>query len=815
MSKAEKELVAKISEFAFDPVGFVDFAFQWGEPGTVLANETGLDSWQRDVLREMGENLKQTGLVQMAIRSGHSLAEDTNIPTPLGSVRFGDLDVGDEVFGRNGKPTKILEVFRQGCVDLYKVTFDDGSFTHCDKNHLWSVKDREHQRTGKDFITLSTETIMKNGLRRSNGKATARRWAIPTGAAVEFLNDFGSNKIHPYLLGVWLGDGIVGIPAFSKLSLEIVEKLKSLGYEISSTNGDRTHRILGITSIFTNPVFKCKSPERYIPNEYKFADVKSRTALLAGILDTDGVCYDGLVEYASTSLKLLNDVVWLARSLGLKVFSDYSDSAVNKIKGLDFHRCTIVLNENLFTVFHKKQGIPEIIKRPNRQTKYIESIEFSHRGKAMCIVVDADDGLFLANDFIVTHNSIGKSFLTSMAILWFMSTKPNPQVVVTANTKTQLDTKTWRELRKWHKLVINSHWFNWTATKFFKKDSPVTWCANAIAWNIGNPEAFAGTHEEYVLIIFDEASGIPDIIWETAAGAMTGNNAIWLAFGNPTQATGEFFECFNKNAHRWKQYQIDAATCKQANKEKIRQWREDYGEDSDFYRVRVRGLPPRKGISHIIQRDLVEAAIGRNLHISEYDGSPKILGVDLARFGEDKTAFVIRQGLMITYIKTYSGLNSEEIVDVLYPLILNENIVYCFIDLGYMPGVYDRLVRLGVKNVFGINFGANASKPERFANKVTEMYHNLNDWLGKGGCLPKDKDLIEELVGREYGFDSKSRLMIEKKDEFKAKIKRSPDTADALALTFAMDLDNISKLGILPTGKDANEYKAHSPFARL
>ena len=135
---------------------------------------------------------------------------------------------------------------------------------------------------------------------------------------------------------------------------------------------------------------------------------------------------------------------------------------------------------------------------------------------------------------VASGHGVGKTALIAWIILWFMSTRPHPQIVVTANTKSQLQTKTWRELSRWHKRAINAHWFDWQATSFKYKAHPETWTANAIPWSANNSEAFAGTHEAHVLVIYDEASAIDDVIWEVTEGAMTTPGAMWIAFGNPT-----------------------------------------------------------------------------------------------------------------------------------------------------------------------------------------------------------------------------------------------------------------------------------------
>jgi hypothetical protein len=147
---------------------------------------------------------------------------------------------------------------------------------------------------------------------------------------------------------------------------------------------------------------------------------------------------------------------------------------------------------------------------------------------------------------IASGHGIGKTALVAWLILWFISTRPRPQIVVTANTKNQLTTKTWRELAKWKEMAAHGHWFEHTGTQLKLKAREATWFATAVPWSAANASAFAGTHEEHVLMIFDEASEIDRIIWETAEGAMTTPGAMWFCFGNPTVNTGRFRECWTR-----------------------------------------------------------------------------------------------------------------------------------------------------------------------------------------------------------------------------------------------------------------------------
>jgi hypothetical protein len=226
----------------------------------------------------------------------------------------------------------------------------------------------------------------------------------------------------------------------------------------------------------------------------------------------------------------------------------------------------------------------------------------------------------------------GKSTVAAWVILWGLSTMPNARVVVTANTDSQLGTKSWPEVTKWLRLMINRDWFKATATAVFsaQPERERLWRADAIPWSEENTEAFAGLHNKgrRVILIFEEASAISDKIWEVSEGALTDEDTeiVWLAFGNPTRNTGRFRECFGRFRHRWDCGHIDSRLVEGTNKGQLEQWVHDYGEDSDFVRVRVKGVFPHAGSMQFIGSDLVEAAVARSsADIPRVVGEPMIM----------------------------------------------------------------------------------------------------------------------------------------------------------------------------------------------
>ena len=402
---------------------------------------------------------------------------------------------------------------------------------------------------------------------------------------------------------------------------------------------------------------------------------------------------------------------------------------------------------------------------------------------------------------VASGHCIGKSALVSWLILWALCTQEDTKVVVTANTEKQLTTKTWPEVAKWHRLLLCSHWFEFTATSLFSTDSKhaKTWRADAIPWSDTNTEAFAGLHNQgrRILLIFDEASAIADKIWEVAEGALTDSDTeiLWLAFGNPTRNTGRFRECFGRLKHRWRHRHIDSRTVEGTNKKQLDAWVTDYGEDSDFVKVRVRGIFPNASSMQFIPSDIVEHAATKREQddaapwFGLYD--PIIMGVDVARFGDDESAIKIRRGRDARTIPAeyFAGIDTMQLAGRVAALVHEHGVDVVFVDeTGVGAGVVDRLRQLGV-NVLGVNNGSKATTSavdgELVANRASEMWALCRSWLKEGGAIEDDSDLKGQLTGREYGYNVHNAIVLERKDDMKKRGLASPDRADALCLTFA------------------------------
>lgn len=387
---------------------------------------------------------------------------------------------------------------------------------------------------------------------------------------------------------------------------------------------------------------------------------------------------------------------------------------------------------------------------------------------------------------IASGHGVGKSALTAWIILWAMSTRPNVSGVVTANTKTQLETKTWRELAVWHKrLIWNKDWFKWTATKFMHAEHPETWFFAAIPNTEHNSEAFAGLHATHVMVLFDEASAISDRIWEVTEGAMTTPRAMWFTYGNPTRNTGRFRECFGARQHRWTTAQIDSRDCMMTNKEELKNWEEDYGEDSDFFRVRVRGVFPRASDSQFIPSDIVRNAMKRTLPKSAYQHYPRSLGVDVARFGTNRSVIIRRQGPKVWEPRSFVGLDLMEFSGIILDEARQFHATTIFVDgTGVGGGVVDRLRQLGLE-VTDVQFGRQAKDRRSYVNLRSELWGSMKEWLEGEVDLPDYRPLEEELTSIQYGLNAKLQIQLEQKQDMLRRGLASPDVADSLVTSFA------------------------------
>lgn len=812
------DLYNNLARYINDPLGFVLWAFPWGEPGTPLEEMEGPEQWQRDQLTRIGQRLTEGGaegaVIEEDTSAGHGVgkAHDVNMvfDTPGGTRRWGDLQPGDRVFGADGAPTRVTQTHQFYDVPMYRVTFDDRSYCDVSSGHLWNVRGRQERRKKLDgWRTLETQQILELGVKRPNGAALARQWEIPIQQPAQF--DEREVDLHPYFVGLWLGDGTKGQPSYGKPYPELADKLRALGYEVHCTAGGVNHRLQNITHLLTDPVFDCYGHERYIPDDYKFNTVENRMALFQGMCDSDGeVHHTGSIGYSTASRQLAEDFIWLARSLGCKAMLQetvkkpwYPDPVSGeRVAGRDCYRVTVNAPFNPFTLKHRREAYKP--SEPRYITRWIDSIEpLPNVPHGQCISVEAADGLYQANDFIVTHNSAEVSWL----ILWAISTHADTRGVVTANTDTQLRTKTWAELGKWYQLFIARQLFTLTATAIYiagDKEREKTWRIDQIPWSKERSEAFAGLHNQgkRLLVIFDEASAIDDVIWEVTEGALTDakTQIIWCRYGNPTKTSGAFFaRCTQPRRNTYTR--VDSREVSFSNKKQIQAWVDEYGDDSDFVRVRVKGQFPRAGYANFISPELVTQARRRRLEAVMYQVHPKVLAVDPARFGDDFSVITLRQGLKVHWQVALSGFDGPDLASRIFEIVRKGG--QMLKGDGVPPGniscvVYDAigngadldsaLRRMqGLPACIPVQWGQPAKDDKQYFNQRSECWGKMRDFL-EHGQIPDDDDLANQLTSLDYGYDARFRIQLQSKKDLKKGGGKSPDKADSLSLSFVPEL---------------------------
>jgi hypothetical protein len=401
---------------------------------------------------------------------------------------------------------------------------------------------------------------------------------------------------------------------------------------------------------------------------------------------------------------------------------------------------------------------------------------------------------------VSSGRGIGKSALVGWLILWMLTTRIGSSVIVSANSESQLKSVTWAELIKWSAMLINSHWWEVSATKLVPaqwvcelverdlKKGTRYWAAEGKLWSAENPDSYAGVHnQDGMMLIFDESSGIPNPIWEVGAGFFTENtpNRFWLAFSNPRRNEGYFFECFNAKRAFWNTRTVDARTVEDTDKAVYEQIIAEYGEDSSQAKVEVYGEFPSAGEDQFISPVLVQDAMVRPRWKDVT--APIVMGVDPARGGADSTVILVRQGRDIVAIKRYSGEDTMAIVGRVIEAIEEFKPIMTVIDeggLGY--GILDRLTEQRYK-VRGVNFGSRAKQSIAFGNKRAEIWNDMRNWL-KTASIPEDRQLKADLIGPMKRPNSSGTIFLEGKKEMRSRGLASPDAADALAVTFAFPI---------------------------
>jgi hypothetical protein len=739
-----------LARYARDALAFVREVFG-AEP----------DEWQCQALDALSH-----GQTRISIRSGHGVgkgcAHDTIVPTPKGFRRWGDLKVGDELFGRDGRPTRIRARYERGILPVYRVTLDDGTSCVVDGDHLWSLRGRSQRAVGEggercgDFVTISTAALMTREIKRSNGKALVRQWELPRIQPVEYPPC--NLAFDPFWLGKWLGNG----------DLEAIKP--------------------GLTNL----AWLGLSPDgRYVPDAYRTAPVEARYRLLLGLLDTGGFAARGAAQFMSSSQPLTECVAELVRSLGGKavVFNSGveppADGPGRPRRPKPYYSAELWLPPP-FAPFINPEKAAKLSGGERHLARWIESIEPAGEARVSCVTVAAADGLFLANDHIPTHNST----MLSWVMAWFLLTRFPCKIIVTAPSAPQLFDALWAELRGWMK-KLPAAWqvlLDIQSDHISLKARPDEAFISARTSRAESPDSLQGVHSRHVLLVVDEAAGVPEQVFEAAGGSMSTPGAITILAGNPTRTTGFFWRTHNLEAARWFTLRVSCLTSPRVDPAYSKEVAERYGIESNQYRVRVLGEFPLAEGDTLIPAVLVEDAMRRMPEID--DAAPEIWGVDVARFGSDSSCLVKRKGfVMLEPTRRWQQLDTMQLTGAIvsefnYASKSTPPAAVVVDAIGIGAGVADRLRELGLPAI-DVNVAESPSS-DRFVRLRDELWHGIRDWLdSRKASMPWDDQLRAELCAPRYGFASDGKLKVESKDQLRSRGVPSPDSADGLALTLS------------------------------
>lgn len=406
---------------------------------------------------------------------------------------------------------------------------------------------------------------------------------------------------------------------------------------------------------------------------------------------------------------------------------------------------------------------------------------------------------------------VGKSVLVGMLTTYIMQVWPYCQGTVTANTFSQLESKTWATIQHWFKTSRGAANFIIGGGSIRHRTYDKSWMCTPQTCREENSEAFAGQHaaNSVQFYIFDESSGIPEKIWEVAESGMVDGMPCFFAFGNPTRANGKFYRVnFGDEKARWNTRVVDARECQIPNKETLQEDIDYKGEDSDYVRVYIRGLPPRSSDLQYIDYETVYAAQKREP--VTMDDEPLIAGVDCARGGNDKMVIRFRCGddaKSIPPIK-FAG---EEVRDSMLAVAKladlttrtfgpnKKKVTAWFVDSGSMGGpIVDRLIQLGFKQFIEVSFGGTCPDPRHYSNMRAWMWSKMRDHLYTRLAIDKDRDLETDLSGPGISHNEKGQIKLESKEDMAKRGLASPDDGDALGLTYAAPVKATSNTPKMP-----------------
>lgn len=414
---------------------------------------------------------------------------------------------------------------------------------------------------------------------------------------------------------------------------------------------------------------------------------------------------------------------------------------------------------------------------------------------------------------------------TEAWLCWnFLLTRPHPKIACTSISSDNLADNLWTEMAHWqNKSKVLTKAFTWTKTRIFANDHPETWWMSARTWSKTADKqqqsaTLAGLHADYIMFVLDESGGIPDAVMASAEAALaSGKEGHLLQGGNPTHLEGPLYKACTTEKNLWKVYEMtgdpdDPQRSPRVSVEWARSQIEKYGKDNPWVLVNVFGKFPPASFNALIGPEELREAVNRRYREGDFRKAPMILGVDVARYGDDASIIFPRQGLQAWNPLVYRSIDGTQGAEITVAQWNKLEADAVFVDNtgGFGASWLDNLYRLG-KDPIGIHF---SQKPmdEQYFNKRAEMCFKCIEWIRRGGAIPDVPELIQALTQTTYTFKG-NQMLIEPKEDVKAKLGYSPDHMDALCLTFALPVEKQQREYFFGNPVNTNQYE-YDPLAR-
>lgn len=386
---------------------------------------------------------------------------------------------------------------------------------------------------------------------------------------------------------------------------------------------------------------------------------------------------------------------------------------------------------------------------------------------------------------VAAAHSVGKTLITSAMALHRLLCFPESHIIVTSATYAQLKSAFAGTLGKLIDQSLITDWFDVQAESITVKGLSRNWI-KLQAWSISRPESFAGIHCDSPMLIADEASAIDYSIFQSWDGNQMHPNSLLVLLGNPLHRTGELYDAFHGKKQFFKTAHVSALDSSFISNDWIEEMKATYGEDSDVFRVRVKGEFPLQDTAVFINESNIKAAVNRQVVVQPRE--PIVAGIDIGQF-RDQSVMCVRQGNKLLSIKKWNTRDTMIVAQEIQQEIIKHNVILACIDgNGVGSGVADRLNQLCPGKVFRFKFANLPETEKQYSNTRSKYWGEAKRWL-EYGSIPNDKDLISEGSSLMYAYDKHGRYQLESKELAAKRGVGSPDVFDSFAYSFAAKPD--------------------------